>query len=359
MCSITFYPSNWLYNAGVIGLLVVMEALGENPDQMIQQKEGTVVLLSKHSPEEIFEQWKAMSPTGCYGKQGAYYANQTEGSIKRRIEALLQSAPHKSGGRKQRQFSCCFCGQKVSASRSGAAFLTQAFGNKLLGSQRTFSNMYWTNEARDFVCPACEFVLMCHHLAFVPHIGSRADSLSVFINSPSLGVSYHLNRLLRSLEKIYSERELGTRHLLAMSITEYAVKMSAAMGVWTLLNVEMIVQHSRGIDFLSLPFEVVRLLADRRIATLLSRIGEYIVYESLIERKTSQLVELSYNLLRVGVKPASERSKAEKEYLKRALHLERNRKYPIRTAEEILHLCAICEENRLRRSVHELFRRSL
>jgi CRISPR-associated protein Cst1 len=52
MSSITLYPSNWLYNAGVIGLLRVLERIEGGPTTSIDSG-GSVIIdlstaLSKH-----------------------------------------------------------------------------------------------------------------------------------------------------------------------------------------------------------------------------------------------------------------------------------------------------------------------
>jgi CRISPR-associated protein Cst1 len=352
MSSITLYPSNWLYNAGVIGLMRVLEELGEEIEKFIF-KDGTVGLLITKNSSEIFDKWVELSPKSkegksmVYGFKNAYYANQTEKSIKHRIESLLGKSTYKSG---KIEFSCSFCTSKIKVKKTDATFLNQAFGNILLGSEKSFSNMYWSNSASDFICQQCEFIIMCHHLALT----RLSDGSEIFINAPSFKVMYYLNKFAREVFGALSAEEMRSkRNILAMSVIEYATKVQATLGVWTGMNIEVVSRRGSQIEFFSLPYEVVQLLSDRRIAGLLSQIGEFSILNRVLAQDFSRLMETGYRLLRIGLKPYGERGESENYFVNQTLRLEKNRRNLTRVAEQIFQLCAFIEEKQNRRKAYE------
>jgi CRISPR-associated protein Cst1 len=353
MSSITLYPSNWLYNAGVIGLMRVLEELGEEVEKFIC-KDGIVGLLTTKNPSEIFDKWVELSPKSkegksmVYGFKNAYYANQTEKSIKHRIESLLGQSTYKSG---KIEFSCSFCTSKIKVKKTDATFLNQAFGNILLGSEKSFSNMYWSNSASNFVCQQCEFIIMCHHLALT----RLSDGSEIFINAPSFQVMYYLNKFAREVFGALSAEEMRSkRNILAMSVIEYAIKVQATLGVWTGMNIEIVSKYrvkkdnkwEDKIEFFSLPYEVIQLLSDRHIAGILSRIGEFAILNRVLDQDFSRLMETGYRLLRIGLKAYGERGKSENDFINQTLRLEKNRRNPARVAEQIFQLSALIEENK-------------
>jgi CRISPR-associated protein Cst1 len=360
MSSITLYPSNWLYNAGVIGLMRVLEELGEEIEKFIF-KDGTVGLLITKNSSEIFDKWVELSPKSkegksmVYGFKNAYYANQTEKSIKHRIESLLGKSTYKSG---KIEFSCSFCTSKIKVKKTDATFLNQAFGNILLGSEKSFSNMYWSNSASDFICKQCEFIIMCHHLALT----RLSDGSEIFINAPSFQVMYYLNKFAREVFGALSAEEMRSkRNILAMSVIEYAIKVQATLGVWTGMNIEIVSKYrvkkdnkwEDKIEFFSLPYEVIQLLSDRHIAGILSRIGEFAILNRVLDQDFSHLMETGYRLLRIGLKAYGERGKSENDFINQTLRLEKNRRNPARVAEQIFQLCALIEEKQNRRKAYE------
>ncbi|CAM3268371.1 Cas8a1 family CRISPR/Cas system-associated protein [Rhodothermus bifroesti] len=363
MSKITLYPSNWLYNAGVVGLLIVLEELGEQVEKFLID-DGSVHITITKDVDQIFDRWANLSPRSkkgtslVYGWKDAYYANQTESSIKKRINVLIGGD---TKGAKTRQsspiFSCVFCTVKMKIKKSDATFLNQAFGNILLGSEKSFSNMYWNNSARDFVCPKCEFILMCHHIALT----QLSDSSEIFINAPSFKVMYYLNKFAREAFGATSLAEArAKREILAMSVIEYATKIQTTLGVWTGMNIEVVSRREYWIDekkhvkieFFSLPYGVIQLLADRRIASLLSQIGEFSILNLVLNQDFSRLMELGYRLLRIGLKD-TEWQESEEKFVNQNLRLDRNRKNPAKVAEQIFDLLALIEEKQKRRSTYE------
>ncbi|MEN3046979.1 MAG: hypothetical protein ABDH49_08420 [Candidatus Hydrothermales bacterium] len=101
--SITFYPSSWLYNAGVIGFLKVLKEIKEsdsNKSLNIYLEEHIEIKFDELNKDEIFDAWDKVTfrklkisytqqKEKKRGTKQYYYANQTENSIKKKIEAML------------------------------------------------------------------------------------------------------------------------------------------------------------------------------------------------------------------------------------------------------------------------------
>lgn len=354
--TITLYPSNWLYNAGVIGLLRILEELGDRVEEFIAD-DGTTKISTTKNVDEIFENWDKLSPKSkknnslVYGWKDAYYANQKEKSIKKRISAFLQQ---KENGRKVKKtastFSCIFCTKRVKIKKTDARFLNQAFGNILLGSEKSFSNMYWNHSAKDFVCSRCEYVLMCHHLGLT----RLQDGSEIFINAPSFKLMFNLNRFARGIFGVSSLKEgRDKREILAMSVIEYATKIQTTLGIWTGMNIEIVSKRGDKIEFFNLPYEVIQLLVDRRIASLLSQIGEFSILNLVLNQDFTRLMELGYLLLRIGLKPENERGKSDRAFVANYLKIKRNSKHTQHVAQLIFELYAAIEEKTKKTYIYE------
>ncbi|MGC9093872.1 MAG: type I-B CRISPR-associated protein Cas8b1/Cst1, partial [Bacteroidota bacterium] len=135
---------------------------------------------------------------------------------------------------------------------------------------------------------------------------------------------------------------------------EYATRIQVTLGVWTGMNIEVVSKRGSQIDFFSLPYEVIQLLSDRRIASLLSQIGEFEILNRVLNQDFSRLMEMGYRLLRIGLKPYNERSESENDFVNQTLRLEKNRRNPAGAAEQIFKLCALIEEKRKRREYEHI-----
>ena len=346
------YSSNWLYNAGVIGLCRVLEELGEQIENCFTNDGGIRLCFTK-SVKEIFDKWQNLSPKSkkgtslVYGSKNAYYANQTEASIKRRIDFLCKKS--NNGGKGNVELVCSFCTNKVKTRKSDATFLNQAFGNILLGSEKTFGNMYWNNTARDYVCSRCEFILMCHHLALTP----LSDGSEIFINAPSFQVIWYLNKYAKT---IYSKKQAKTlKEILGMSLIELAIKLNLQLGRWTSMSIEVVSKYKKEVEskdkkykdeisFFSLPYEVAQLLSNKSIANLLDQIGEFKILNMVLDGKFNEILEFSERVFRVALKPKNEWSKHENEFIKENVKLERNKNNLISFSQKLFKLYALIEE---------------
>ena len=339
MGQIILYPSNWLYNAGVIGLMRVLEDINISPNSIINERKLPQINIQR--TDDIFNKWKELTENAGYrwGGQKGYYANQTEGSIKSRINALFstQTTNNSSRRRRSQTFVCSFCSKTFHGSKSSLSFVDQSFGN-LLMSTRTTPNFFWALEKDLFCCQKCEFILMCHHLAFI----TLGDGSEIFINAPSFDSMWYLNKFVR---EVYAKEDAKTkRELLGMSIIEYATKVQHTLGMWTIMNIEIVSKYKDYIDFFSLPDQTTKLLSDKEIAGLLSNTGEFKVFNTVLDGAYQSLTENGYRLLKVALKTPNERNKSEKKFLDSYLRLEKNKKDLLKTANKILKLYALIEQ---------------
>jgi CRISPR-associated protein Cst1 len=341
--NIKLYPSNWLYNAGVVGLLRVLDKIGISVERVIES-DGTINLGNilnqnlqiKIDENIIFDNWEKLYPKKVYGYKDAYYANQTENSIKEKIKNLFRSQY-----RGRILLQCSFCG--VESPGSEGNFLNQAFSKILLGSEKSFRNMYWNFESKDFVGPECEFIIMCHHLAFTP----LPDGSEIFINAPSFKVMYYLNKYVQSLPKDGKK----IKHLLGMSLIEFSTKLKAQLGLWTSMNIEVVIKYKYKkdankyedkIDFFSLPAEIVSLLNDHEISSLIYQIGEFKVLDIVLDGKFNKLIEDAYRLMKILMR--DQKSESDKEFLNE--YFKKNQKDDERkkAVQNMLKLYALIEE---------------
>lgn len=145
---------------------------------------------------------------------------------------------------------------------------------------------------------------------------------------------YELNKLVRTMFENEPE-QLTRKEILAISLIEYSRKLSVALGMWQLMNIEVIVQKKDNIDYLTLPYDVMRIISDRKIANLLSEIGEIKVLQLILEERFSELTNLGYKILRTSLK-----NKKESDIIK----LDKNKYNPADLANKILFLYSLIEE---------------
>lgn len=223
-----------------------------------------------------------------------------------------------------------------------------------------FPNAFWALKQSARMCHLCGFLIIHHHLALT----RLSDGSEIFINAPSFQVMWYLNKFIREVfGSVSSEEMRSKRNILAMSVIEYATKIQTTLGVWTGMNIEVVSKHTfynpetntqeTKIEFFSLPYEVVQLLADRRIASLLSQIGEFEILNRVLDQDFSRLMETGYRLLRIGLKPYKDRAESENKFVNQTLRLEKNRRNPASVAEQIFKLCALIKEKQKRREEYD------
>lgn len=342
---ITLYPSNWLYNAGVIGFLEVI-SYGES-DGVVEKylkDDGSVEIYISKTLDEIFEVWDLLTQQrlniSYKGKKGGtqyfYYTNQTENSIKKRIEMFMEKAEKDDKNKRGKEKVCVFCHKKSSGKR--IAPLDQAYSNILLGGVKNF---YWNSSEENYVCDKCQFILMCHHIGFITLFeSSNSIKQEIFINAPSFKVMWYLNKYVKEM---YGKSKIPKiKELLGISLIEMALKLNIQLGRWTMMNIEVISKNGKKIDFFNLPYETTLLLSDRNIASLLADIAELNVLDMVLNSEYKEILEVAERIFKISLK--KEKTKQEKEFINSNIKLDKNKNNLISYSQKLFKLYGLIEE---------------
>ncbi len=366
--TITLYPSNWLYNAGVVGFLRVLERTGIIIEKCFDN--GTVkfdknnLLKSALTPsiqiDELFQipkllqEWLDINyEKGFKSKKnkkevdisdkkeriktvwGTLFNVYYRGFFNANTQYLYKSAKKSKPLIEQiTEFvknmlnplsnapNCDFC-LASDKNYSGKNRFTSEH-NYLLGASagdKGMPNVFWNLEDSKglTVCDFCSFILMNYHLAMI----RLSDTSQIFINAPSFKIMWYLNEYAR---KVYGKEKIKeVKQILGMSLIEMASKMYVQLGKWTKMNIEVVSKYGDRIDFFVLPYEIVDILSDREIASLLNDIGEFKVLNMVLDGKFYKILEFGERVMRISLKPKNEWGKHEKNFISKEIKLEKNK----------------------------------
>lgn len=219
--------------------------------------------------------------------------------------------------------------------------LDSKFMNMLMPSYGGFPNSFWNSKSNDIdkICTFCQFLLIHHHLAFT----KLADGSEIFINAPSFKVMYELNKIVKEM---FGKEATGNqkREILAMSVIEYARRVQTTLGQWAAMNIEIVMKSGNIIDFYILPYETIQLISDRKIAALLSDIGEFSILNAVLDGKEKELLDLAYHFVQISFK--GEKNKGDQKFINDFLKRDKNKIRLNSTAQKILNLYATIKERR-------------
>ncbi|MCR4418170.1 MAG: hypothetical protein NUV92_10565 [Ignavibacteria bacterium] len=344
---IILYPSNWLYNAGVVGLIQTQPDFFEFEDNL--------VIMDRHifqniDIENYFDQAKIINLKG----NNKFYPNfiDKDGNQKEFFIKFVESFfdhLNQSG-------NCHICGnaynldntalQKLISKDAGRQFIEKVkkfdmVYNRLLGpSLNKYPNGAWNLDQSLDICNLCTFLLIHHHLSYT----KLSDRSEIFINAPSFKLMYELNRLIRGLYGQSNASQTSVRELFAISIIEYSRRLSTLLSEWLTLNIEVVIKTDNKIDFFSLPAEVSNLISDRDISALLAAIGESKILNLVLDQNYSDLIDYGYKFLRIGLKDKNEINEADRGFIDNTIKMERNRKNLSALADQLFKLYSIIEE---------------
>ncbi|MHB8338535.1 MAG: hypothetical protein ACYDEE_14060, partial [Ignavibacteriaceae bacterium] len=291
--TITLYPSNWLYNAGVVGLLINLkkeltnEKLVEVQPQM--NDDGTVIidkrLFSALNIKERFIEGDDKISIYRKGKYRNFLTTEVEKQIFIDFVKFLETV--------EKRDNCGLCNlgyylpiEKIfeinNRQLSDKKFLNRIkefnfVHNSLLGpTVDKFPNAYWNNQHGLKICHLCNFLILHHHIALT----NLAFYEDIFINAPSFKVMYELNKLIiETYGNRNKDEARDKREILATSVIEYSRKIKNTLGFWTEMNIEIVsklkIKNEKGqwddrIEYYSLPSDVIKIISDRGIASILS-----------------------------------------------------------------------------------------
>ncbi len=361
---IILFPSNWLYNAGVVGLklLDVLEGINK-----ISFSGNTAELPERYFDfidvnRRFFGQEKTLK-VSIVGKSNLYpnFINSSRIQDKNNFHLYLKSIKRIKKTKK----NCSICSSNLGFSKErlktlnkvwsernndfdtfyyGINEFSNKFDKQLGGAQSLFPNGFWNFNTSTYVCPVCSIILIHHHLGLT----TLSDFSEIFINAPSFKVMYELNKFVKESFGANSKIENRTkREILATTVIEYANKIQTSLGIWSGMNIEIITKKNKSIEYFTLPYNVVKIITDRQIASILSDLGEYNIYNKILDEKYSDLIDLAQKFLRLSIK--DQLNKSEQNYINNTLFLQKNRNHLKNTANKILKLYSLIEDKIKRR----------
>lgn len=310
---IELFPGSWLYNAGVIGFIQSLSMINEEKNKteglFFVDPHGLVKInLLLFQRLLVNERYFVKEPIQSIYENSTYYKNYLKTVEKEIFPEYVKSLTGIVNGNDQ----CFICGNKYKIKdEDKAKLIKQGFGryftandsfnlsyySSLGPSQRQFPNAYWGNNYTSHVCPICSFILIHSQLPQIKLI----DGSKVFINTPSFYLTVELNKFLK---EVFDKDNTNYKNLLVMSIIEFSIKTKVLLNMWASTEIELIVTKKDGlIEFIDLPYEIISIISNRKIAEILSSIGEFNVLNMVINGKWNEIVELSYRVLKISVKP--------------------------------------------------------
>ncbi len=360
---IKIYPSNWLYNASVIGFLrVVAHACGETTVENWLQADGTVIinidifkntkihnkelpLCLKYYTEYLvndsdMKEWlykkdkqgktyeeKYKDIIGQLGNFGykfiqagnklfaskTPYQNLVQLSEWKSLEFAALTSKLQDYPKIKSESACGLCSNnKVlkpnpDSKLENRLFVFQEPHMRLLApSTGEFPNAFWNLNDSLSICPLCAYLIIHHH---IPFENARTQGGQIFINVPSFKVMWHLNKY--ASEILSRRNNYQIREILGISFMELAQKIFTTLGAWSMMNIEMVVKNynratkQSEIDYYSLPYEASRLLLNKDIAGLISQTKEDFILEIILSGKFDSLLILNQKILRYAMTNSS------------------------------------------------------
>ena len=390
---ITLYPSNWLYNAGVIGFLRVLESCGENVNSFLRNDgivEIDLSLFNKISignaeiprfikylvdylvDDEELNEWKQKRERGrtneekyeefknIFGGDFGYkfvragnklFASQTP------FQNLVQLSEWQSFefinliskipeivNSNDREIVCGICGNYIVKIFNPESKLEKRLSKlqithlKELGpSLGKFPNAFWQLNSSLPLCLICVILILCHRESLI----SLSKDSKIFINAPSFEIMWHINKYVQT---IYGKEAKTVKEILGMSLIELAIKLNLQFGRWTSMNIEVVSKYKDKIDFFFLPSEIIQLLSDRIIASLLYEIGEFKILNMILDGKFNEIIKFSEMIFRIALKPKKEWGEHEEEFIEENVKLEKNKENLILFSQRLFELYAMIEE---------------
>ncbi len=340
MVSLELTPGNWLYNAGVMGFLRVMEAAGEAVEEWLREDGGAEIRMADVEPEVLVfrwfsgyydiysteslkektrEEWKQKvlqcteegnSEEFCKTRVfwGTLFNVLARGLFDANSKRLKENLPHfvrfvqwalsprrdlQDGAR------CSFCNRSLleDERQEGKVYLTSEHV-RLLGASPTgkgMPNSFWNLQPDLTICSTCTWMLLTYPLAL-----HRAGNAQIFLNAPSFKLMWYLNRVGREIFSRAGSRTV--RELFGTTLMEMSLRYQLALGQWTAMNVEVVMIRQENqqthVDFWSLPAERILLLTDPGIASLLKALGDVTCLRWVMDGREERLLEKAQHLLR-------------------------------------------------------------
>jgi CRISPR-associated protein Cst1 len=155
-----------------------------------------------------------------------------------------------------------------------------------------YPNSFWNLKSSVPLCLVCNILFPFYPLGIID-IGNNRK---IFINAPSFKLIWKLNR---HLEKIHSKEAIeDIKTLFGSAFINLVLDLNIKLGLWQRLSTEVIIFHGNNIDFYEIPPQILELLEDKEISTLLVKLNNFPVLELVISGKFNILEVLIHRFLR-------------------------------------------------------------
>jgi len=277
---------------------------------------------------------------GFLFSSGGFYQNLFNPSQFKNINKFIEKFNYNQIFKAQNssQLSCTFCSDnKYETSPIDLQFMSYLF------PAASFINTYWNLNKNSItqICSLCKFLIIHLHLTLV----KLSDNSQIFINAPSFKLMWRLNNYA---QKLYGHAH-SVKEILGISLIELARKMYIQLGKWEKMNIEVVIKYNDTIDFFSLPYEIVDLISNREIASLLNQIGEFKVLNYVLDGKFNMILEFGEKIMRIASKPESERRKDEEDFINENIKLPKNKDNLMAFSQKLFKLYALINDNTKRR----------
>ncbi len=342
-------PGNWNYNSAIIGFLQSMEEVEKLDVESFIQNDGRIliprnVFCKLHPQERYFDENKISSIVA----KAPIYRNYLQASEKKNFPEFIKALSFVTLSND----NCCICNHGYTLAQKEISLLRQnglskfidrivdynmIFNANLGPSINEFPNAYWNTKQSGKVCSLCAFLLIHQHIG----MSRMEDRSDIFINAPSFQLMFWLNKFLKESLSNKSSNFKDKRSLLALSVIDFTLKSKIILGQWSSMNIEIIVQKNKQIEFHSLSSNTISLLSNKHIASILSSIGEFKILNMVLSGNYNGLINLGYNLLKMSFK---DQNSADRDFINDNLYVFENRKYLKLTANKLLKLYALIED---------------
>lgn len=349
--SIELYSGNWLNNAAILGFLISLEKVEEKDVKHYLMPDGRVII-----PTSIFDELKVNNryfdnetKISSIVAKAQIYRNYLQLSEKELYPQFVKALQKVKDGQ---QCDILVKGynipeEDVSTLKSNGldkffdriSDFNMIFHADLGPSIGAFPNAYWNMKNSNRTCHLFAFLIIHQHLSFT----KLMDNSEVFVNTPSFRLMYELNKILANLS---NKENASYRNLLAMSVIEFSVKTNVMLHTWTSMDIEIVaIKRSGEIEFISLRYETIKLLSNKKIAELLSSIGEFRILNMVIDNKWKDLVELGYRLLKIAMQ--NNIGKQERDFVNKLFYSSGNLQSSLRIkqlANKLMKLYSLIDE---------------
>lgn len=320
---IELYPGNWLNNASIVGFLFSLQKIESIDVSDFLFSDGRAVF-----PKELFSKLKVqeryfteklcecliignvsktskvkyinyINPSNKGDKEGFEdYVRELGFVINNGHRCVLSNTTYKLSSISIKKLNDKWVeyGSKEGGFENFLKSITKVSGriNERLGGAESYPNGNWALKNSTYINPLFSFLVIHQHLAFT----KLADYSNVFINAPTFQMMYELNKILMEMA---GKENVTYRNLLAMSIVEFSIKTNVLLNSWTGMNMEIISIKKDKIEFISIPYNTVKLLSNKKIAELIGSIGDFKILNLVIDQKWDELVEIGYRLLKISM----------------------------------------------------------